>query len=235
MMTEHNMEQRTPEWYKARLGQITGSRIGDLIGVGRKDKFTAAGMALIRQIAGERMLDLSFLDDELMFAAYIDEASTTSKAMRIGIEREEEARSLYEFTTGRVVTPVGSLKDPQAEYLSSSPDGVVIGIDGVVTGCIEVKCPTPQKYPQYAMCRTADDVKELEPKYYWQCMAHMAVTDAQWCDFIAYCPYSRYTMNVVTINRDDEAIARMRLRAAEAEEMIASIVNEIEQQINQHR
>ena len=46
--------QHTIEWYRKRLGCITGSECGVLMKSGRNDRFSDAAKTYIYQIAGER-------------------------------------------------------------------------------------------------------------------------------------------------------------------------------------
>lgn len=49
--------QHTIEWYRKRLGCITGSECGVLMKSGRNDRFSDAAKTYIYQIAGERFMD----------------------------------------------------------------------------------------------------------------------------------------------------------------------------------
>lgn len=214
--------QHTLQWYRARLGHITGSSAGKIIPKGRtKDAvFTQTGITYLMQIAAERMIPQQIVEDDEIFQCYLDEVNVTSKAMRIGNEREDEARQLYEDTTGNTVVEVGSTQHPDIATFASSPDGLTD--DG---GCVEIKCPTPPVYVEYATKITdAESLKAVRPEYYWQCISHMACTGAQWCDFIAYCPYNAYPLHIVRIDRDEDAIAELLSKIALAETFITSVI-----------
>jgi hypothetical protein len=48
----------------------------------------------------------------------------------------------------------------------------------------------------------------------------MACTDAEFCDFIAYCPFVENPIHIVRINRDVDAIAFIEERVQLAETII---------------
>lgn len=175
-------------------------------------------------VAGERRLDMMMLGDDLILEAYLDETSSTTKAMRIGAEREPEARQAYEFHTGMMVEEVGSIAHPFASYFASSPDGVITDKYGVPTGCIEIKCPTPRQFIRYCLCKTPDDLKKFKPLYYWQCISHMEVTGTDWCDFIAFNPYDRHPLHTIHIEQSDTVAKELMDRVWEAEQEIQSLL-----------
>lgn len=119
-------EQRTLEWYRARLGYITGSQVGSLMKSGRtKDKvFSDTALTYLYQLAGERSLNPEIVKDDNMFTFYLEQTTSQSKAMRFGTEQEENARAMYVDITGREVKEVGLCHHPQIKYLASSPDGI---------------------------------------------------------------------------------------------------------------
>lgn len=220
--------QHTIGWFKARLGNITGSSVGKLMGKGRaKDAlFSQTGYAYLFQIAAERMIPEVILNDEELLKVYLDEVNVSTKAIRIGNEREDDARELYQEQTQNIVMQVGSCKHPTIPHFASSPDGILESGDG--DGCIEIKCPMPSTYMEYAASIScAEDLKTVKPEYYWQCMAHMACTGADFCDFIAYCPYNVKPLHVVRIDRNDEEITAMLEKVVKANEYIEELIQKL--------
>ena len=224
----YQQDQRTLEWYRARLGYITGSQVGTLMKSGRtKDKvFSETALTYLYQLAGERSLNPEIVKDDNMFAFYIDQTTSTSKAMRFGTEQEENARNMYIQMTGRAVQEVGLCKHPTIPYLASSPDGITHDADEL--GCLEVKCPMLSTYSKYvAEIHDNESLKKVNPDYYYQCQNHMACTNATFCDFIAYCPFVENPMHIVRITRDNDDIALMEERVVKAEEVIQSNYSQI--------
>lgn len=214
-------EQRTLEWYRARLGYITGSQVGSLMKSGRaKDKvFSDTALTYLYQLAGERSLNPEIVKDDNMFTFYLEQTTSQSKAMRFGTEQEENARAMYVTMTGREVKEVGLCHHPQIKYLASSPDGITA--DGDVMGCVEIKCPTLSTYSKYvAEIHDNDSLKKVNPDYFYQCQNHMACTEAQFCDFIVYCPFVENPIHIVRIQRDEDAIALIMERVELAEQII---------------
>lgn len=215
------MEQRTLEWYRARLGYITGSNVGTLMKSGRtKDKtFSDTALTYLYQLAGERSLNPEIVKDDDMFTFYIDQTTSQSKAMRFGTEQEENARNTYIQVTGREVQEVGLCHHETISYLASSPDGITK--DGDVLGCVEIKCPALATFSKYVSEITDNDsLKKVNPDYFYQCQNHMACTGAEFCDFITYCPFVENPIHIVRITRDNDAIFKIEERVKEAEEII---------------
>lgn len=214
-------EQRTLEWYRARLGYITGSQVGLLMKSGRaKDKvFSDMALIYLYELAGERSLNPEMVKDDDMFTFYIEQTTSPSKAMRFGTEQEENARAMYVQLTNREVTEVGLCHHPKIKHLASSPDGITA--DGDVMGCVEIKCPALSTFSKYVVeIHDNKSLKEVKPEYYWQCQNHMACTEAKFCDFIVYCPFVENPIHIVRIKRDEEAIALIMERVELAEQII---------------
>lgn len=220
-MLNYNQEQRTIDWYRSRLGCITGSNVGTLMKSGRtKDKvFSDTAITYLYQLAGERALNPEIVADDQMLQYYIDQTTSQSKAMRFGTEQEENARNLYCDITKNEVTEVGLCYHQSIEHLASSPDGIVKE-DGKL-GCVEIKCPQLSTYTRYvAEIHDNASLQKVNPDYYYQCQNHMACTGAEFCDFIAYCPFVENPIHIVRINRDADAIALIEERVQLAETII---------------
>jgi hypothetical protein len=86
------MEQHTQEWYKARLGKITGSMVYVLMSTPRKkgETFTDTAKNYLYQLAAERNLNDAFKDT--YFDEYLERVNVETRAMRYGTDTEELAR-----------------------------------------------------------------------------------------------------------------------------------------------
>lgn len=221
MELPYSQEQHSPDWYRARLGCITGSKVGVLMkgGRGKDEIFSVTAKSYLYQVAGERALSHGIVDDDDMLQYYLDQTNVQSKAMRFGTEQEANARALYAELTGREVHEVGLCVHPLISYYASSPDGIIA--DGGVRGCLEIKCPSVSTFTQYAT-EIVDNpsLLRVNPDYFYQCQAHMDCTDSDFCDFVAYCPFMANPMHIVRISRDPEAILQMRERVQKAEEVV---------------
>ena len=115
-------DQRDAEWYNARLGIPTASRIDALVTPKGKAR-TGAGVNTYR--------------NELLAERITGEASEgyVSFAMRRGIELEPDARNKYAVETGRDVQTVGFVFADASRRCGCSPDGLCTDRG------LEVKCP----------------------------------------------------------------------------------------------
>lgn len=156
------MEQRTDDWFAARLGKVTASRVADVIAK------TKTGYAASRD---------NYMADLIVERLTGQKASSFSNAaMEWGTATEPQARDAYSATTGSLVEEVGFIQHPTIGNAGASPDGVV----GV--GLVEIKCPNTATHLEYIL--------EGKPpsKYITQMQWQMACTGAEWCDFVSYDP-----------------------------------------------
>ena len=157
----HSMPQGSPEWFAARAGKVTGSRIGDLLAKGQGKTRAAYALELaLEQINGGP-----------------GEINFQSQAMRYGTDREPVARAMYEAFTDAFVDQVGFLESTVHPGLGVSPDGLV-GDDGGV----EIKCPTWATHYDTLVKGT------IKRDYLLQIQACLLVTGRAWWDFVSYYP-----------------------------------------------
>lgn len=180
------MEQQTEEWFAARAGKVTASRVVDLMAK-TKSGYSASRDNYLAQLIVER------------FTGGKAE-SFTSAAMQWGNEQEPFARAAYEVRKGVFVDEVSFIPHPNIDGAGASPDGLV-GDDGLV----EIKCPNTA-----TMIDTL--INETVPKkYYAQMQMQMACTERQWCDYAVFDPRMPESAQlfVKRIDRDDKFIAEM--------------------------
>lgn len=232
-MIIEGVEQRSPEWYRQRLGKFSGSRVSELMKSGRKkdELFGDTAMSYIYSVAGERMIHDVFVNDDSILQDYIEQTNCTSKAMRWGIEQEEEAkRLLYKIYPEWEFIDVSSCPHDNIPNFAASPDAVVYNRhnqeNNILT--IEIKCPSVYTHVKYATSvKDAETLKALKPEYYWQIMAEMSCTNADKGIFVSYCPWLKYPLHCVEIERNEEDIRMMLNRVTEAEKIAVSIVDNI--------
>jgi len=116
------VEQGTPEWFAARLGNVTASRVADVIAK-TKSGYSASRENYMAQLICERMTNTVA-------------ESYTNAAMAWGTETEPLARAAYESYADVLVDEVGYIPHPTIERAGASPDGLV-GLYGL----LEIKCP----------------------------------------------------------------------------------------------
>ncbi|WP_283148983.1 lambda exonuclease family protein [Silvimonas soli] len=181
------MEQRSPEWFAARLGKVTASRVADIMAR------TAKGYAASRQ---NYMAEL--LCERLTGCR---EDKFVNAAMARGTEKEPEARAIYMLRSGELVLEEGFVVHPELpEDFGISPDGL-IGSDGL----LEIKCP--QTWTHIETIRTG----EIKKEYVIQMQAQMACTGRQWCDFVSFDDRlpEELAYFQTRVERDDAFIAEM--------------------------
>lgn len=220
--------QRTLEWYRKRLGKFTGSRIGELM---KKPKsgngFSETAMSYIYQVAGERMMNPSIVDDDNIFADYLAQTDISSKQMRWGTENEPDARNIYELKTGRRIVEVGSCQHKDIPNFAASPDGFFYDEETGEKGIIEIKCVGVSTFVRYReKIHDNETLLATEPKYYWQIMAELMCVGANWCDFVVYNPFLVPSIFIVRIMPDEESFKQIAERIAEAEKILQSITKQ---------
>lgn len=228
-MNSNNPTQRTLDWQRIRLGNFTGSQIGDLFVKGRKkdEMFGQTALKYIYRIAYERLLSPDIVNDDMMFQYYIDNTNPSTRAMEWGTEQEGNARDLYESVTGKRMVEVSSVKHKTIRHFSSSPDGFYSGDDGE-KGCLEIKCPSPSVFIQYLNeIKDNETLLSVEPKYFYQCQAHMACTKSKWCDFVIYNPFVVNPIHITRIYPDNDIFGEFKIRIREAEKIIKRIIKKI--------
>ena len=157
------MEQRTDEWFQARLGKVTASKVSDVMAK-TKSGYAASRENYMAQLVVERMTNKQA-------------ESFTNAAMEWGTQQEPFARAAYEIKTGVVVEEVGFIDHPRLPNAGASPDGLV-GEEGMV----EIKCPNTATHIETLLS------KEVPWKYYAQMQWQMACTGRLWCDYVSYDP-----------------------------------------------
>lgn len=184
------MQQRTAKWMAARLGQITGSRLDDLLTKPRSKADKEAGLlsktshSYMRALAWETFSGVS-------------QKTIITRAMQHGIDCEPTARRCYTAITGRAVQEVGFIQHPTERLVGCSPDGLV-GDDG----CIEIKCPVVGAiHLAYIEDGPLEHIAQIQGVIW--------VTGREWCDFISYhsdTPDLRKALHIVRIVRDQAYI-----------------------------
>jgi putative phage-type endonuclease len=176
------MEQRTDEWFTARLGKVTASRVADVVAK------TKTGYSASRE---------NYMADLIVERLTGQKASSFSNAaMEWGTEQEPNARAAYSARTGELVEEVGFIDHPTIPMSGASPDGLVND------GCVEFKCPNTSTMLEYIL-----DGKPPQ-KYVTQMQWQMACAGRPWCDFVSYDPRlpERLQLLVVRVPRDDDYI-----------------------------
>ena len=226
-MIVDNVEQRSLDWHRLRIGSFTGSKIGDLMKSGRKKEqiFGDTAMSYIFKVAAERMLNPVFVNDDELFGQYIEQQQVYSKAIIWGQEQEDNAKNLLMKKNPEwELADVSSCKHDTIPHFAASPDAIIYDRKKLMIG--EIKCPSVHTFVRYLVeINDAESLKKVQPDYFYQMQAEMACTNAESGIFVAYCPWLVKPIHIVPIERDEEAIKAIEERVVKANEIVEQIIN----------
>ena len=186
------MEQRSDEWFQARLSKVTASRVSDVLATTKNGEAATRSNYRI-QLVTERLTNEPT-------KTYVNEA------MQHGIDTEDEARAFYMFSKAEV-EEVGFIDHPTIAWAGASPDGLCNSKsdkDGL--GMIEIKCPQPNTHTLTLINR------DVPSKYMNQIMWQLACCpERKWVDFVSYQPSfpENLKMFVKRVYRDDKYIKHL--------------------------
>lgn len=196
--------QGSPEWFAARLGRVTASRVADVCAK-TKSGYSTSRENYCVELALERLTGNR-------------QESFTNDAMKWGTETEPLARAAYEASTGAIVDEVGMVAHPTIELTGASPDGL-IDADGL----LEIKCPNSATHAKTLLSKKPDG------KYITQMMWQMACTGRQWCDFASFDPRFPLPLQlfVVRVARDDEKVSELESEVIDFLKEVDAMVNKL--------
>tara|TARA_R110000868_G_scaffold49026_4_gene158422 strand:+ start:1114 stop:1731 length:618 start_codon:yes stop_codon:yes gene_type:complete len=199
------MEQRSSEWFSARLGKVTASRVADIVSK-TKSGYSTSRANYMAELIVERLTGKA-----------ADHYQTA--AMAWGTNTEPMALSSYEEHTGGLVEEVGFVPHPSIAMSGASPDGLVKD-----DGLVEIKCPNTATHIETVLGQEAP-AKYL-PQMQWQ----MACTGRDFCDFVSFDPRLPDDMQLFirTVRRDAEMIKNL-------EEEVSKFLVEMDAKIVQLR
>lgn len=195
------MEQRSDEWFAARLGKVTASRMADLTAR------TRSGWGASRENYMVQLLT------ERLTGQPTD--SYTNAAMQWGTDTEPQARAAYEFFSDNAVSEIGFVDHPDIPMSGASPDGL-IGLDGN----LELKCPNTATHLATLESNT------IASRYLKQIDWQMACTGAKWTDFVSFDP--RLPVNLQLFVK---RIERGEDRITELEKLVSEFLAELDARI----
>lgn len=178
------MEQRSDEWFQARCGKVTASKVADVIAK-TKSGYSAGRASYMAQLIAERLTGQPA-------------DSYCNAAMQWGIDTEPFARAAYEFYRDSEVTEVGFIIHPEIDQSGASPDGLVAD-----DGLVEIKCPNTATHIDTLLSG------KVPRKYITQMQWQMACTGREWCDFVSFDPRMPEDMRLFVhkLPRDDKYIS----------------------------
>ena len=187
-----DVAQGSDDWHKHRCGSLGASQVHDVLAK-TKSGYTAARANTKARMVAERLTGLT-------------QETFKSSAMQWGNDTEPQARSAYEFITGKRVQVVGMFKLANLVGSHASPDGLVDN-----DGLIEIKCPNTATHIETLK------TEKIDPKYITQMQWQMALTDREWCDIVSYDPRMPEDLSlfIKRVPRDPQAIADLMKQVEE--------------------
>lgn len=184
------IEQGSAEWFAARAGKVTASRMADVM-ARTKSGYGAARGNYMAELICERLTGAKA-------------EGYTNAAMQWGTDTEPQARAAYEFMTDTAVAETGFHLHPAIGDMGASPDGLV-GPDGL----IEIKCPNTATHLDTLLAEA------VPQKYLLQMQTQMACTGRAWCDFVSFDPRLPVELQIwiKRIVRDDAVISEIESEA----------------------
>jgi putative phage-type endonuclease len=155
------MDQGSDEWFVARMGKVTASRVADILAK-TKSGYSASRDNYLAQLVCERLTNEKT-------------ESFINSAMQRGTDIEPLARAAYESLKDVLVDEVGFVPHPSIIMAGASPDGLV-GDDGL----LEIKCPNTATHIETLLSQT------VPGRYNTQMQFQMACTGREWCDFVSF-------------------------------------------------
>jgi len=195
------MQQGSDEWFAARLGKVTASRVADVVAK-TKSGPAASRKNYLAQLVAERLTKTA-------------SDSFTNAAMQWGTEKEPEARSAYTLMTDNPVEGVGFVDHPTIAMTGASPDGLVAD-----NGLVEIKCPNTATHIETLLSG------KVPSKHNTQMQWQMACTGREWCDFVSYDPRltGDLALFVERVDRDYTLIS-------ELESSVSDFLDDVEETI----
>lgn len=195
------MEQRSDDWFTARLGKVTASRVADVVAK-TKTGVSASRGNYMAQLIVERLTGKPV-------------ESFSSSAMQWGTDTEPLARAAYEMATDTMVEEIGFVEHESIPMCGASPDGLV-GDDGL----IEIKCPNTATHIETLINNTIDN------RYVLQMQWQMACTDRKWCDFVSFDPRmpEALQMKIIRVNFNEMLVADL-------ENQVEQFLNEVQEKL----
>jgi hypothetical protein len=163
-MSDH--EQGTPEWFEARAGHVTASKIGAVMAKPRKgQKESVMRKEYMAQIICERLTKKSLEEER---GNFFD--------IRRGNDLESAARVEYEMRNRVVVDTAGFIEHPSLDWAGCSPDGLVGKL-----GLVQIKAPRRHVHLDWIMRGVVPS--EHRDQMLFELACH---PQREWSDFVSY-------------------------------------------------
>ena len=171
--------QGTDEWLADRVGRITMSKLGAVVG----------HSSFPRDLSDEERIDHAA---KVIAGLVKEEFSDKSReVMAHGTATEPLAREWHAKKHNYTIVEHGLAVPKWNPYFGASVDGDILGTGGIV----EIKAPKKMYYPLDDYLDDISQGRQFPPYYhdhiwathYDQMQGGMAVFGKQWCDYIVFC------------------------------------------------
>ena len=197
------IKQRSPEWYRARIGKFTASNLSELLAkpADKSALWSKSALNCIEKAA-----------TQLYFNHYYERPD--NEATRWGIRNEPKAIESFSRKSQFETSDIGFVLHPEMPDVGATPDAVVFeNGEREYSAIAEIKCPYNSTNHLDYFKRIINDtcLKRIKSAYYWQIQGEIWVTGANHGYFISY--DSRFQedkqLHYVKIERDHEAIKQI--------------------------
>lgn len=213
------IEQRTPEWFEARCGLITASRMHDVMAFTAGEGVWKSGPRKGQQKVATPLKAREDYANQLAAERITGKSREQIKARSLqwGIDVEPAAVAAYEARTGVITAPGGFHIHRVHSFIGASPDFLV-----GTSGGGEIKCPESQDV------HLATRRNGLPPEHVEQIQGGLWVTGREWWDFVSFHPNfpQPICLFVLRVERDEEYIARLAEACLSLNEQVEQIVAE---------
>ncbi|MEN6623986.1 MAG: lambda exonuclease family protein [Smithella sp.] len=193
-------EQRSEDWFKAICGNVGASSIDKIIT--SKGEPSKSRSDYMMTLAAERITGKQ-------------EVGYLTQAMINGIEREAEARSLFEMAHGVEIKQVGLVYKDDRKLCHCSPDGLIDDNAG-----IEIKNPISKTHVKYLL-----DGK-LPTEYFCQVQFSLYISEREIWWFMSHYPGLKPL--IVEVYRDEKWIAKMEPELNAFNEQLDEMVRQLQ-------
>ena len=194
--------QRSPEWFKLRLGKATASRLVDWLAVSKAEKTKGAPLKPRLDYEKELMFERQF---GVSFDNYV------TPAMQDGVDFEDFARRQYEKIMKTIVYECGAWYN---DAFVASPDGVIYlegstdqGDRNKVDGLLEIKVLKDTKFTEVLATGVLDP-------HWKQIQGQLWASGAKWCDYVVI-NLNTKKIKIIRVERDEEFIEWIELTLTE--------------------
>lgn len=205
------MEQRSAEWFAARCGKVTASRVADVVAKLKSGGYGASRATYMGQLIAERLTGQPM-------------DTYSNAAMQWGIDTEPEARRAYALVclgADDLLEKVGFVVHPDIAMSGASPDGLINnGSD--VEGLVEIKCPNTSTHIDTLLGA------DIDKRYMLQMQWQMECTGAAWCDFVSFDPRMPETMRLTPPRRVDADPSTQSMLRHEISKFLDELENKME-------